>query len=306
MPDLNETPQTRIHGRVQGEGNVVELRRERKAVERQSFEGLFLDQHDRLYRALYFITGSPDDAEELMQDAFLKLWERWDSIGVIEDPVAWLFRVSLNGFRMRARRARVAARRLVPHDQPSRSFRGREHPRGRPADAALASAAATRRARAHRDLRLQLGTGRPNSAPVLRTVPVAGGKSTLLIGPSGGMTDAGNGSLSPDGSLVTFLGGGFPLSGEPTFHCGPCRLVANVDGTERRVIPGHVSNPAGTWSPDGSRIVDLSCHGVESAESCSAPYAIIVVDIATGDPFPRVADGVGAIWLDDHTLLIDV
>jgi RNA polymerase sigma-70 factor, ECF subfamily len=49
-----------------------------------------------------------------MQDAFLKLWERWDSIGTIEDPVAWLFRVSLNGFRMRARRARVAARRLAP------------------------------------------------------------------------------------------------------------------------------------------------------------------------------------------------
>ena len=119
MPDLNETAQARIHGRVQGEGNVVELRRKRKApVERQSFEGLFLDQHDRLYRALYFITGSRDDAEELMQDAFLKLWERWDSIGVIEDPVAWLFRVSLNGFRMRARRARVAARRLLPTTSP--------------------------------------------------------------------------------------------------------------------------------------------------------------------------------------------
>jgi RNA polymerase sigma-70 factor (ECF subfamily) len=123
MPDLNEFAPTRIHGRVQGDGNIVELRRERKApVERQSFERLFLDQHDRLYRALYFITGSPDDAEELMQDAFLKLWERWDSIGVIEDPVAWLFRVSLNGFRMRARRARVAARRLVPIASPRDPF----------------------------------------------------------------------------------------------------------------------------------------------------------------------------------------
>jgi RNA polymerase sigma factor (sigma-70 family) len=123
MSDLNETAHTRIHGGVQGEGNVVELRLECKApVERQSFEGLFLDQHDRLYRALYFITGSPDDAEELMQDAFLKLWERWDSIGVIEDPVAWLFRVSLNGFRMRARRARVAARRLLPMTSPRDPF----------------------------------------------------------------------------------------------------------------------------------------------------------------------------------------
>jgi RNA polymerase sigma-70 factor (ECF subfamily) len=108
---------------VQTEDNVVELRREREApMAPQSFEELFLDQHDRLYRALYFITGSKDDAEELMQDAFLKLWERWDSIGAIEDPVAWLFRVSLNGFRMRARRARVAARRLAPIASPRDPF----------------------------------------------------------------------------------------------------------------------------------------------------------------------------------------
>jgi RNA polymerase sigma-70 factor (ECF subfamily) len=123
MRDLNERAPTRIQGHVQAEGNVVELRREREiAEERQSFEELFLDQHDRLYRALYFITGSRDDAEELMQDAFLKLWERWDSIDTIEDPVAWLFRVSLNGFRMRARRARVAARRFVTMVSPGDPF----------------------------------------------------------------------------------------------------------------------------------------------------------------------------------------
>jgi RNA polymerase sigma-70 factor (ECF subfamily) len=123
MPDLNEPAPTSIHGCVQAEENVVELRREREAPkEPRSFEELFLDQHDRLYRALYFITGSRDDAEELMQDAFLKLWERWESIGTIEDPVAWLFRVSLNGFRMRARRARVAARRLVPVTSPRDPF----------------------------------------------------------------------------------------------------------------------------------------------------------------------------------------
>jgi RNA polymerase sigma-70 factor (ECF subfamily) len=123
MPDLNEVASTRIHGRVQTEDNVVEFRREREApMEPRGFEELFLDQHDRLYRALYFITGSPDDAEELMQDAFLKLWERWDSIGVIEDPIAWLFRVSLNGFRMRARRARVAARRVLPMATPRDPF----------------------------------------------------------------------------------------------------------------------------------------------------------------------------------------
>ena len=49
-----------------------------------------------------------------MQDAFLKLWERWDRLDTIEDPVAYLFRVALNGVRMRARRARMAARKILP------------------------------------------------------------------------------------------------------------------------------------------------------------------------------------------------
>ncbi len=145
-------------------------------------------------------------------------------------------------------------------------------------------------------------TGGSSSRPVIRTVPITGGKSTLLIGPSRGLEDAGNGSLSPDGSLVTFQGGGFPEEGPG--HCGPCRFVANADGTERRVIAGYEANPAGTWSPDGRRIVDLSCRGIENAKNCSPPSSITVVEVATGDA-AHVALGNGAIWLDDHTLLVE-
>jgi RNA polymerase sigma-70 factor (ECF subfamily) len=100
---------------VQAEDNVIGFGRGREApVMPPSFEQLFLDVHDRLYRALYFITGSSADAEELMQDAFLKLWERWDRRDTIDDPVGYLFRVALNGVRMRARRARTAAARAIP------------------------------------------------------------------------------------------------------------------------------------------------------------------------------------------------
>ncbi len=114
-PRLNDRDASSIHGRVQAEDNVVKLDREREApAGPPSFEELFLDVHDRLYRALYFITGSSADAEELMQDAFLKLWERWDRLDTIEDPVAYLFRVALNGVRMRARRAQMAARKILP------------------------------------------------------------------------------------------------------------------------------------------------------------------------------------------------
>lgn len=114
-PRLNVRGGSSIHGRVQAEDNVVDLEREREAhAGPLNFEEFFLEVHDRLYRALYFVTGSSADAEELMQDAFLKLWERWDRLDTIDDPVAYLFRVALNGVRMRARRARVAVRRVIP------------------------------------------------------------------------------------------------------------------------------------------------------------------------------------------------
>jgi Tol biopolymer transport system component len=134
-------------------------------------------------------------------------------------------------------------------------------------------------------------TGGGDGHPVILTVPVAGGTSTLLIGPRGNLRDAENGSLSPDGSLMTFLGSQI---GRPE----PQRWVANTDGTERRLLPDVYgipcrSNPAGTWSADGSRIV------------CAEASRVIVVDIATGVPSP-VAVGRGAIWLDDHTLLVSV
>jgi RNA polymerase sigma-70 factor, ECF subfamily len=81
---------------------------------RARFDEFFEDEHERLFRALYFVTGNRQDAEELMQDAFMRLWERWDQIDRISDPTGYLFRVALNGFRMRRRRAAIALRRLVP------------------------------------------------------------------------------------------------------------------------------------------------------------------------------------------------
>lgn len=126
---LNVLDLSGVHGRVQGESEVIELRRGPKAPETSgaseappSFDELFIELHDRLFRALYFISGSSAEAEELMQDAFLKLWERWDRIDEIDDPAAYLFRTALNGFRARTRRARVAARRIAPVVHPRDPF----------------------------------------------------------------------------------------------------------------------------------------------------------------------------------------
>ena len=47
---------------------------------RNRFDTFFEEERERLFRSLYFVTGNRDDAEELTQEAFLRLWERWDEI----------------------------------------------------------------------------------------------------------------------------------------------------------------------------------------------------------------------------------
>src|SRR6476661_6093626 len=105
---------------MRAEGEVVPISSGRVGVH-ISFDAFFEEEHERVARALFFVTGNADDAEELMQDAFLKLWERWDRIDRIDDPTAYLFRVAFNGFRMRRRRAAMAVRRVLPlpeaHDE---------------------------------------------------------------------------------------------------------------------------------------------------------------------------------------------
>jgi DNA-directed RNA polymerase specialized sigma24 family protein len=98
-----------------GKGDVIRF----PLAEREpaDFSAFFAEENRGLFKALFFVTGNRADAAELMQDAFLKLWERWDRIDRIDriaDPRGYLFRVALNGFRMRARAARRATRRLVP------------------------------------------------------------------------------------------------------------------------------------------------------------------------------------------------
>ena len=48
-----------------------------------------------------------------MQDAFLTVWERWDRVGGMDDPVGYLYRTAMNLFRKRYRRAMLSVRRTV-------------------------------------------------------------------------------------------------------------------------------------------------------------------------------------------------
>lgn len=76
-----------------------------------SFELFYEAERDGLFAALYLITRNPHEAEELMHDAFLKVWERWERVRDMDRPAGYLYRTAMNAFRGRYRRT-VIARRL--------------------------------------------------------------------------------------------------------------------------------------------------------------------------------------------------
>src|SRR4051794_33361326 len=75
-----------------------------------TFEEFFEAERDRLFRVLCLITGSRHEAEEISQDAFVAMWERWDRLGGVDDLAGYLHRTAVNAFRKRYRRSRLALR----------------------------------------------------------------------------------------------------------------------------------------------------------------------------------------------------
>jgi len=79
----------------------------------RTFESFFDAESPVLFRRLCLLTGNRTEAEDVMQDAFLRLWERWDRVADMDDPTGYLYRTAMNVFRSRYRRARLATRRAV-------------------------------------------------------------------------------------------------------------------------------------------------------------------------------------------------
>jgi RNA polymerase sigma factor (sigma-70 family) len=86
------------------------------------FESFFRAEYEGVYGALCLITRNRHEAEEIAQDAFAKMWERWDTIDRIDDPIAYVHRVAMNSFRRRYRRATLALRRGVGLTPPDRTL----------------------------------------------------------------------------------------------------------------------------------------------------------------------------------------
>ena len=78
-----------------------------------SFQLFVEDESARFHGALRLLTRDRIEAEDLMQDAFLKVWERWEHVQTLDDPTGYLYRTAMNLHRKHLRRAAVAVRHAV-------------------------------------------------------------------------------------------------------------------------------------------------------------------------------------------------
>jgi len=85
------------------------------------FETFFEAERGRLFRALVLVTRNTEEAEEILQEAFLKVWERWSRLRE-QEPVGYLFRVAMNAHRSRLRRAMRSVRNLAQGSAPADPF----------------------------------------------------------------------------------------------------------------------------------------------------------------------------------------
>jgi RNA polymerase sigma factor (sigma-70 family) len=93
-----------------------------EVAEAAAFEEFFLAEHERLFQALYLLTGDVQEADDLAQEALLRAYERWDRVGSMDSPAGYVYRTAMNLHRSRLRALVVRAHRVfaaVPADDLS-------------------------------------------------------------------------------------------------------------------------------------------------------------------------------------------
>jgi DNA-directed RNA polymerase specialized sigma24 family protein len=66
------------------------------ASSKRQFEGFAAGASDLLLRTGYLMTGDVRDAEDLVQETFLRVARRWNRVRSMDHPAAYARRISIN------------------------------------------------------------------------------------------------------------------------------------------------------------------------------------------------------------------
>lgn len=101
---------TRRHHEAQSEARTE--RSDEVLSHRELIHDLYRASYQRLVLQLYPVTGDLGEAQEVVQEAFVKLVASPKQISMLDNPEAWLRTVAVNHARSRQRRKKVLQRLL--------------------------------------------------------------------------------------------------------------------------------------------------------------------------------------------------
>jgi len=76
---------------------------QQSGMKKEQFEKLFTEHSKMVYRAAYSVTGNKHEAQDVVQDVFLKLVDGGLTLEFTENPAGYLFRMAINEARQRFR-----------------------------------------------------------------------------------------------------------------------------------------------------------------------------------------------------------
>ena len=86
--------------------------------ERVEYEWVFRSTYPSVLRTTFLVLHDRGRAEEVTQDAFLRLYERWRGVSPIEHPEAWVRRVAVRAAVRSAKQTRLRTAVSPDDEQP--------------------------------------------------------------------------------------------------------------------------------------------------------------------------------------------
>jgi RNA polymerase sigma-70 factor (ECF subfamily) len=82
------------------------------------FAEFYAATHRKLFRAVVLVTGSVEEAQDCLQEAYIRAADRWQSVSGHDSPEAWVRRVALHLAYDGHRRLRVRRRGALAAPRP--------------------------------------------------------------------------------------------------------------------------------------------------------------------------------------------
>ncbi len=79
-------------------GSEIELINAFKKGDSKAFEKLFQKYHKKLYSFLFYLLHTKEDAEEIVQETFVKIWEKREDLIDGYSFDSFLFTIAKNAF----------------------------------------------------------------------------------------------------------------------------------------------------------------------------------------------------------------